>query len=76
MLQQICGSDFPVIFKESLESNTFSSVLAVLATEFIKNKTSVIQYLLGLTKVRRFSALILFMTENDKTSKYIVFAIY
>lgn len=73
MLQQISGHDFPVIFKESLESDIFSGVLTIFATEFIKNRTPVIQYLLGLTKVRRFSALTLFMTENDKTSKYMVF---
>lgn len=67
-LKQINGHDFPEIFKESLESDIFSSVLAVLSTEFIRNRTAVIQYLLGLTKVRRFNALTLFMTDNDKSN--------
>lgn len=67
-LKQINGLDFPVIFKESLESDIFSSVLAVLSTEFTRNGTAVIQYLLGLTKVRRFNTLTLFMTDNDKAN--------
>lgn len=67
-LKQISGHELPVIFKESLESDIFSNILAVLVTEFIKNRTPVIQYLLGLTKVRRFSALTLFMTKHDKAN--------
>lgn len=47
----------------------FSDILEILAVEFIKRNDPVRAFLYGLSKVRRFSALLLFMTEEDNASK-------
>lgn len=71
MFQQLRGEDLPVIFKESLECNIFSEIISVLASEFIAVGEPVLEYIEGFSKVRRFGALTLFMSLNDKSSKVI-----
>lgn len=62
------GEQLPAIFKDALESDVFSQILEVLATEFVKANEPVYQYLNGLSNVKRFSALILFASDEDKES--------
>lgn len=74
-LKQINGKDIGVIFKDSLDTKVFSEVIETLAHAFIKNSQPVYPYLNGLTQVKRFSTLTMFMTSNDKksNSKFILF---
>lgn len=51
-----------------------SEVLAALATA--PQNSRVIEYLEGLSRSRRFSALTLFMTTEDKTSECSMFSYY
>ncbi|KAG8258984.1 RNA polymerase II-associated protein 3 [Homalodisca vitripennis] len=67
-LKQIPGEELPEIFKESLESRTFTSIVQILALEFTAAGDGVLPYLQGLAKVRRFSTLVLFMSPADKTN--------
>uniref|UniRef100_A0A1B6EYR9 RNA polymerase II-associated protein 3 n=1 Tax=Cuerna arida TaxID=1464854 RepID=A0A1B6EYR9_9HEMI len=67
-LKQIPGEELPEIFKESLESRTFTSIVHILALEFTAAGDEVLPYLQGLAKVRRFSTLVLFMSPADKTN--------
>uniref|UniRef100_A0A1B6HH32 RNA polymerase II-associated protein 3 n=1 Tax=Homalodisca liturata TaxID=320908 RepID=A0A1B6HH32_9HEMI len=67
-LKQIPGEELPEIFKESLESRTFTSIVQILALEFTAAGDEVLPYLQGLAKVRRFSTLVLFMSPADKTN--------
>lgn len=64
-LKKIPGSSLPSIFKEALESCTFSEILDILATQFVIAGEPVFPYLQGFSRVKRFSALMLFANEDD-----------
>lgn len=71
-LLQIDPNMFEEIFKESLDANVFGEMIRLLDNAFkCKEITAdgVYRYLLGLTKVKRFSTLILFMDKADKMGK-------
>ncbi|KAK7864304.1 hypothetical protein R5R35_009559 [Gryllus longicercus] len=65
-LKQIPGNEFPQIFQESLESREFSEIITTLATEFLEKNDPVYPYLKGLSEVKRFSALVMFMSKTEK----------
>jgi len=65
-LKLINPSDISSLFQESLESNVFSSILDVMSTKFIENGEDVYPLMNGLTKVRRFSTLTMFLDSSDK----------
>ncbi|XP_054277821.1 RNA polymerase II-associated protein 3-like [Macrosteles quadrilineatus] len=67
-LKQIPGESLSDIFKDALESGMFSSILDTLSSEFISKEDVVLSYLKGLTRVRRFSTLTLFMSTSDKSN--------
>nr|CAD7421893.1 unnamed protein product [Timema poppensis] len=67
-LKQIRGVDLPKIFQDSLESGVLTDILSTLASEFTSNGSAVYEHLLGLSRVRRFGSLALFMSAQDKTS--------
>lgn len=71
LLKQIQPSNFPNIFKESLDNKTFTSIITVLAEYFVNNSAPVYEYLHSFTKVKRFSTLVMFMSANDKNGEYI-----
>ncbi|CAH1986684.1 unnamed protein product [Acanthoscelides obtectus] len=56
----------PKIFQNSLESNVFSNILEVLSRYFTANNDNVWDILESMTHVKRFSALAMFMTSQDK----------
>lgn len=68
--QQIHGEDFPKIFQDSLDGNILSQILNVLATEFVAANEPVLSYIQGLTHVKRFRTLTLFLSSSDKNSEY------
>lgn len=68
--QQINGEDFPKIFQDSLDGNILSQILNVLATEFVSANEPVLSYIQGLTHVKRFRTLTLFLSRSDKNSEY------
>lgn len=70
-LRQINGEDISVIFKESLDTKLFSDILETLTHRFIDKSENVYSYLHGLSNVKRFSTLTMFMTSKDKESKLI-----
>ncbi|KAF7271857.1 hypothetical protein GWI33_015334 [Rhynchophorus ferrugineus] len=65
-LKRVKANKIPDIFKESLESNIFSNILDVLATYFIQEKEDVFDYMSNLTRVKRFSTLVMFLDSKDK----------
>ncbi|XP_039276433.1 RNA polymerase II-associated protein 3 isoform X2 [Nilaparvata lugens] len=65
-LKQIEGSQLPIILQNSLESGPLSSIVSILATEFIDNDVSAYPYLEGLMKVPRFDIMALLMSKEDK----------
>ncbi|KAK7582459.1 hypothetical protein V9T40_013904 [Parthenolecanium corni] len=67
-LKRIRGEDLPQIFKEALESYIFSEILETLSTEFVKYDEPVYHYLLGLSRVKRIKALLLFASEEDNAN--------
>ncbi|KAI4467224.1 rna polymerase ii-associated protein 3 [Holotrichia oblita] len=69
-LQRINTTDLKLIFKESLESKVFSEIIDILSENSTENTLNLYDYLLGLTEVKRFSALIMFMSSKDKKSKH------
>lgn len=68
-LKSIDPLNFPKIFLESLDASIFSNILEVLAEEFIKNKDHVYDILESFTNVKRFCAITMFLTNDDKKSK-------
>ncbi|XP_032662828.1 RNA polymerase II-associated protein 3 isoform X2 [Odontomachus brunneus] len=73
-LKQLPPGSLPKIFKESLESNIFSDILATLKTEFINRKESIFSYLKDLSDVRRFRALIMFISNSEKQDLKLMFS--
>ncbi|XP_069681474.1 RNA polymerase II-associated protein 3-like isoform X2 [Periplaneta americana] len=65
-LKQIPGIEFPRIFRDSLESGILSDIISTIKLGFLPHKEPVLPYLEGLSNVRRFSALAMFLSENDK----------
>ncbi|KAI4467211.1 rna polymerase ii-associated protein 3 [Holotrichia oblita] len=65
-LQRINTTDLKLIFKESLESKVFSEIIDILSENSTENTLNLYDYLLGLTEVKRFSALIMFMSSKNK----------
>ena len=53
-----------------MESDIFSQIIEILSIEFIKRKDQIFRYLKDLSQVKRFRALIMFITNSDKKSKY------
>nr|XP_022902333.1 RNA polymerase II-associated protein 3-like [Onthophagus taurus] len=56
------------IFKYNMECAVFGEILEVLNDHFVPNNENYYEYLMGLTKVNRFSALVMFMTSKDTQS--------
>lgn len=69
-LKLLKPEEIPNIFKESLDSTVFTSILEILSSKFISNHDEVYGFLSNLTKVSRFSALIMFMDPLDKDRKF------
>ncbi|KRT78313.1 hypothetical protein AMK59_8189, partial [Oryctes borbonicus] len=65
-LLKINPKDFKSIFKESLESKPFSDIVAILSENCGDTTLDLYSYLMGLTEVKRFGALIMFMSLIDK----------
>lgn len=72
-LKKIDPQELPKIFQSSLDSGIFSNIIEVLVKHFIDNKTPVSRILYYLTQVKRFSAITMFMTDDDKSRKYLIF---
>lgn len=68
-LKSINPEDLPKIFLNSMESAVFSKILEVLAQNCTENKDPVATILKNLTKIKRFSTIVMFMTDDDKKSK-------
>ncbi|CAD1478853.1 unnamed protein product, partial [Heterotrigona itama] len=65
-LKQLPENSLPKIFQDSMESDIFSQIIEILSIEFIKRKDQIFCYLKDLSQVKRFRALIMFITNNDK----------
>ncbi|CAK9807855.1 RNA polymerase II-associated protein 3 [Anthophora plagiata] len=72
-LKQLPENSLPKIFQESMESDIFSEILEVLRIEFIKRKSPVFHYLQDLSEVKRFRALIMFISNSEKESLKVLF---
>lgn len=57
------------VFQESLDSKVFSEIIKILDKDRDKN-ISIYDYLLGLAEVKRFRALVMFMSSKEKNGKY------
>ncbi|XP_047110434.1 RNA polymerase II-associated protein 3 isoform X1 [Schistocerca piceifrons] len=66
-LKQIPGDKIPSIFRESMESNMLSEIITTLVEDFLQHKAAVYPYLKGLSEVKRFGALTMFLSKNDKS---------
>ncbi|XP_018909477.2 RNA polymerase II-associated protein 3 [Bemisia tabaci] len=66
-LKRISGEKLPIIFGNSLENSVLSEIIAVLQSEFVARNEKISPFLFGLTRVQRFRALVLFLSEADKT---------
>ncbi|XP_015592531.1 RNA polymerase II-associated protein 3 isoform X2 [Cephus cinctus] len=65
-LKQIQPGILHTIFQDSLESDTFSEILQILSSKFVVKNEAVFHYLEDLSQVKRFRALIMFMSNADK----------
>jgi len=55
-----------------MESDIFSEILSVLCLKFVPNGDKVFDYLLYLAKLKRFRALVLFLSQKDKEGTFIL----
>ena len=68
-LNVMLPKDYPVIFKHSLEPSVFEEILRLLArltTKDAKNIVAASSHLYGLSKVPRVSAMVMFLSQDDK----------
>ncbi|XP_076637274.1 RNA polymerase II-associated protein spaghetti [Colletes latitarsis] len=72
-LKQLPENSLSKIFQDSMESDIFSDILEVLWVEFIKRKESIFSYLKDLSEVKRFRALIMFISNNEKQCLRVLF---
>ncbi|KAG7202968.1 hypothetical protein KM043_010105 [Ampulex compressa] len=72
-LKQLPVGSLPKIFQDSMESDVFSDIVTILKTEFIKQKVEVSSFLQDLSQVKRFRALILFLSNSDKEGLNVLF---
>lgn len=56
------------IFQEFLESDLFTDILDTL--QYCFNDSLVVDYIKTFPKIKRFSTLVLFLSEKEKTCKY------
>lgn len=61
-------SNLKEVFKESLDSKTFSDILKVL-NKYSDDRYFVFNFLMGLSEVKRFCTLVFFMSKADKDGK-------
>ena len=64
-LQLLTEKDYPVIFKHTLEPTTFEGVVAVLSR---MDSSVAIRHLVGLSRVPRMSALVMFMEDGERAA--------
>ncbi|XP_076234299.1 RNA polymerase II-associated protein spaghetti [Calliopsis andreniformis] len=72
-LKQLPKNCLPKIFQDSMESDIFTDIIEVLKIEFTKRKESVFCYLKDLSEVKRFRALIMFISTSEKESLRVLF---
>lgn len=73
-LKQIPSDNLPKIFQDSMESDIFSDILAILKTEFMKQEEPIFPYLKALSDVKRFRALIMFISNSEKQDLKVMFS--
>lgn len=66
-LKQIPLNSLPSIFQNSMEVNLLCEILHTLETEFLPQKDQVYQYLKDLSKIKRFRALVMFISNAEKS---------
>lgn len=57
-----------LLFQNSMEYSILSDILDLLVWEFTPRKWDILKHLVGLTKIRRFTTLLMFMTEKDRAN--------
>ncbi|XP_072389091.1 RNA polymerase II-associated protein 3 [Diabrotica undecimpunctata] len=67
-LKLIGFQDIPKIFLNSLDSAVFSNILEVLVKHFIGNNDKLYDILNSFTEVKRFSAITMFLSGEDKSN--------
>ncbi|KMQ96604.1 rna polymerase ii-associated protein 3, partial [Lasius niger] len=73
-LKQIPSSNLSKIFQDSMESDIFSDILTILKTEFMKREDPIFPYLKNLSDVKRFRALIMFISNLEKQDLKLMFS--
>ncbi|XP_014488069.1 PREDICTED: RNA polymerase II-associated protein 3 [Dinoponera quadriceps] len=73
-LRQLQPGSLPKIFKDSLESSIFSDILTILKTEFVNRQEPVFSYLKDLSNVKRFKALVMFISNSEKQDLKFMFS--
>lgn len=68
-LKQLPPDSIPKLFKDSMESDTFSEILTTLKTHFIANNHPVYDYLKYLSEIKRFRTLTMFLSKQEKEGK-------
>lgn len=68
-LQQILPSKLHEIFRESLETELLCGIINVFKTQFVAQKEPILPWLTGLSRVKRISAVTLFLPSDKKSGK-------
>lgn len=72
-LKQFPPEMFPVTFKHSMDTELFTDIIHVLATDFVKNDEDSFYYIKYLASVGRFQTLIMFLSSSEKNALNKVF---
>lgn len=66
-LKQIIPAKLPDIFRESLETDILGGIIKIWKTEFAERKEPILPWLTGLSRVKRISAVNLFLSSDQRS---------
>lgn len=66
-LKQIIPAKLPDIFRESLETDILGGIIKIWKTEFAERKEPILPWLTGLSRVKRISAVTLFLSSDQRS---------
>ena len=68
-LQALPPSKYPSLLQQSLETDIFPEIISILHEDYIRCGKLCLEQLRCLTKVKRFSVALMFLSRKEKESK-------
>ena len=67
--QSLPTSQYPALLQQSLETDVFSDIITILLEDYVRCGRVCLSELQALTRVKRFSVALMFLSSSDKQSE-------